>query len=126
MDNVFIERLWRSLKYEEIYLREYRTLVELEPGLQRWFERYNAWRPHQALGNRTPAQVHAQNGGAANHRSFQKPHENTPCRGRFWFFHSGSETLFRYAPKRLLPSVPESKSGPFILNHCSSNSLTLT
>jgi len=66
MDNVFIERLWRSLKYEEIYLREYRTLVELEPGLQRWFERYNTWRPHQALDNRTPAQVHAQNGGAAN------------------------------------------------------------
>ena len=62
MDNVFIERLWRSLKYEEIYLREYSTLVALEPGLERWFEQYNTWRPHESLGNRTPQQVHAQHG----------------------------------------------------------------
>lgn len=58
MDNVFIERLWRSVKYEEIYLREYSTLPALETGLQSWFQRYNTWRPHQALGNRTPDQVH--------------------------------------------------------------------
>ena len=58
MDNVFIERLWRSVKHEEIYLREYSTLPELETGLRRWFERYNTWRPHQALGNRTPSQAH--------------------------------------------------------------------
>jgi len=60
MDNVFIERLWRSLKYEEIYLREYATLPELEAGLKKWFKRYNTWRPHEALGNLTPAVVHAQ------------------------------------------------------------------
>lgn len=58
MDNVFIERLWRSLKYEEIYLREHATLPALEAGLERWFARYNGWRPHQALGNLTPQQVH--------------------------------------------------------------------
>ena len=58
MDNVFIERLWRSVKYEEIYLREHATLRELEAGLRDWFERYNTWRPHQALGNLTPQQVH--------------------------------------------------------------------
>lgn len=58
MDNVFIERLWRSVKYEEIYLREHATLPELVVGLDRWFLRYNGWRPHQALGNRTPNQVH--------------------------------------------------------------------
>lgn len=58
MDNVFIERLWRSVKYEEIYLREYGTLPELEAGLRRWLDRYNTWRPHQALGNRTPSQTH--------------------------------------------------------------------
>jgi len=57
-DNVFIERLWRSVKHEEIYLREYSTLPELEAGLRRWFERYNTWRPHQSLGNRTPSQAH--------------------------------------------------------------------
>ena len=58
MDNVFIERLWRSVKYEEIYLREHSTLPALETGLGEWFERYNGWRPHQALGNRTPEQAH--------------------------------------------------------------------
>ena len=58
MDNVFIERLWRSVKYEEIYLREHATLPALRLGLENWFERYNTWRPHQALGNSTPAQAH--------------------------------------------------------------------
>jgi putative transposase len=58
MDNVFIERLWRSVKYEEIYLREHGTLPDLITGLKGWFERYNTWRPHQALGNRTPQQAH--------------------------------------------------------------------
>ena len=60
MDNVFIERLWRSVKYEEIYLKEYATVDALERGLTQWFERYNSWRPHQALGNRTPAQAYAE------------------------------------------------------------------
>lgn len=58
MDNVFIERLWRSVKYEEIYLREHATLPALEAGLGKWFNRYNNWRPHQNLGNLTPAYVH--------------------------------------------------------------------
>lgn len=56
MDNVFIERLWRSLKHEEVYLRDYANVRELERGLDRWMERYNHWRPHQALGNQTPQQ----------------------------------------------------------------------
>jgi putative transposase len=54
VDNVFIERLWRSLKYEEVYLRDYRDLHELERSLNRWFERYNTWRPHQSLQGKTP------------------------------------------------------------------------
>jgi putative transposase len=58
MDNVFIERLWRSVKYEDIYLREYATIPALVAGLKGWFERYNAWRPHQALGNLTPDKVY--------------------------------------------------------------------
>ena len=58
MDNVFIERLWRSVKYEEIYLKEYSTLPALEAGLEQWFDRYNTWRPHQALGNQTPQHIH--------------------------------------------------------------------
>ena len=59
MDNVFIERLWRSLKYEEIYLREHATLPTLKIGLEKWFKRYNTWRPHEALGNLTPDVVYA-------------------------------------------------------------------
>jgi len=61
MDNVFIERLWRSLKYEDIYLRGYGTVGELQTGISQWIERYNAWRPHQALGNETPAHVYETN-----------------------------------------------------------------
>ena len=55
MDNVFIERLWRSVKYTEIYLREHATLGALRSGLGNWFRQYNEWRPHAALGNLTPA-----------------------------------------------------------------------
>jgi putative transposase len=62
MDNVFIERLWRTLKHDEIYLKEYPTGQLLEAGLQRWFKRYNTMRPHQALDNRTPAEVYAEAG----------------------------------------------------------------
>lgn len=58
MDNVFIERLWRSVKYEEIYLKEYAAIPELQQGLETWFNRYNHWRPHQNLGNLTPAHVY--------------------------------------------------------------------
>jgi putative transposase len=58
MDNVFIERLWRSVKYEDIYLREYATIPALFAGLKRWFERYNTWRPHESLGNLTPEKVY--------------------------------------------------------------------
>ena len=58
MDNVFVERLWRSLKYEDIYLKGYATVGELEEGVRQWLERYNTWRPHQNLGNKTPADVY--------------------------------------------------------------------
>ena len=54
VDNVFIERLWRSVKYEEIYLFEHATIIELCEGLAKWFVRYNDWRPHEALSNQTP------------------------------------------------------------------------
>ena len=58
MDNVFIERLWRSVKYQEIYLFEHSTLPALRAGLTKWFGRYNHWRPHRTLGNITPAVVY--------------------------------------------------------------------
>jgi putative transposase len=58
MDNVFIERLWRSIKYEDIYLREYSNVALLKAGVSQWLHRYNTWRPHEALGNRTPSAVY--------------------------------------------------------------------
>lgn len=50
MDNVFIERLWRSLKYECVYIHAFETGTELRAGLARWIGYYNADRPHSALG----------------------------------------------------------------------------
>lgn len=58
LDNVFIERLWRSVKYEDIYLRQYADGHELHAGLKRYFRFYNHHRPHSALDNRTPASVY--------------------------------------------------------------------
>ena len=55
LDNIFIERLWRSLKYEEVYLRDYALVPEARAGIGSWFRFYNHERPHQSLGYRTPA-----------------------------------------------------------------------
>ena len=57
MDNVFIERLWRSLKYEDVYLKGYADGREARAGIAAWIAFYNDRRPHQALGNRTPMAV---------------------------------------------------------------------
>jgi len=57
-DNVFIERLWRSVKYEEVYLRAYESVSEARAGLGRYFEFYNANRPHSSLGGITPDQLY--------------------------------------------------------------------
>ena len=54
MDNVFIERLWRSLKYECVYLHAFETGSELRAGLTKWIGYYNANRPHSGLGGQTP------------------------------------------------------------------------
>lgn len=58
VDNIFIERLWRTVKYEDIHLKEYATVPVLTTGLQSYLGFYNAERPHQGLGYRTPAEVH--------------------------------------------------------------------
>jgi putative transposase len=57
-DNIFIERLWRSVKYEEVYLHEYRTVLEARRQLARYFRFYNTERIHEALEYRTPAEVY--------------------------------------------------------------------
>lgn len=58
MDNVFIERLWRSVKYEEVYVNEYRSVRELRKHLGEYFDFYNNERPHQSFDGRTPAEVY--------------------------------------------------------------------
>ena len=57
MDNVFVERLWRSVKYEEVYLKAYQNGSEARRGIGAYLAFYNQERPHQALGYRTPGQV---------------------------------------------------------------------
>lgn len=56
-DNIFVERLWRTVKYEEVYLKAYANAGEARKGLGEYFRFYNELRPHQALGYRTPAEV---------------------------------------------------------------------
>ncbi len=58
LDNVFVERLWRTVKYEEVYLRDYASPREARQGLSAYFLFYNEERPHQALGYRTPAETY--------------------------------------------------------------------
>lgn len=58
LDNIFIERLWRSLKYEEVYLKSYGSVAEAVEGIGNYFELYNYKRPHQSLGYLTPAKVY--------------------------------------------------------------------
>ena len=62
LDNIFVERLWRSVKYEEVYLKAYRNGSEARRGIDAYLDLYNRERPHQSLGYRTPAQVFAAEG----------------------------------------------------------------
>ena len=57
-DNVFVERLWKSVKYEEVYLRAYDSVPDARAGLGRYFEFYNGRRPHSSLGGMTPEECY--------------------------------------------------------------------
>ena len=87
LDNCFVERLWRSVKYEEVYLHDYASPREARKGLARYFDFYNHERPHQALEYCTPAQVHlgadraAPHGGRDQHLTTATtpgPHQDQP------------------------------------------------
>ena len=65
LDNVFVERLWRSVKYEDIYIKDYERVPELESGLSAYFRFYDEERPHQSLGYRTPGEVYRAGPGRA-------------------------------------------------------------
>lgn len=66
LDNIFVERLWRSVKYEDIYIKGYSSMVDLNAGMASYFAFYNTERPHQGLSNLTPAEVYesGRGGGA--------------------------------------------------------------
>lgn len=57
-DNIFVERLWRTIKYEDIYIKDYASVIELQNGLEEYLWLYNYERPHQGLGYQTPAKVY--------------------------------------------------------------------
>jgi len=61
LDNVFVERLWRTVKYEHVYLHDYETVMQLEQGLAGYFSFYNHERPHQSLSDQAPARVYFAN-----------------------------------------------------------------
>lgn len=63
LDNIFVERLWRSVKYEDVYLKGYATMGELTIGLTQYFSFYNAERPHQSLDYKTPNEVYGSGKG---------------------------------------------------------------
>jgi putative transposase len=71
LDNIFIERLWRSLKYEEVFVKAYESVQAARLGIGQWFSFYNEERPHQALGYRTPRAIFE---GEAS-----EPVDNTPA-----------------------------------------------
>ena len=58
MDNIMVERLWRSVKYEEVYLKDYESVGKLTAALRQYFAFYNTERPHQSHGDRTPVEVY--------------------------------------------------------------------
>jgi len=79
-DNIFVERLWRNVKYEDVYLKGYATMGELMVGLAEYFIFYNGERPHQSLGQKTPEVVYrtAIGGGAVIVDKFPRAVEGTP------------------------------------------------
>jgi putative transposase len=80
LDNIFVERLWRTIKYEDVYLKGYATLSELIPGLTEYFSFYNSERPHQSLGYQTPDSIYVsgEGGGASIPDNFGGAREESP------------------------------------------------
>jgi putative transposase len=58
VDNIFVERLWRTIKYQEVYLKDYQTVQEAIEGIGKYIDKYNNWRPHQSLDYQTPAEIY--------------------------------------------------------------------
>ena len=68
-DNIFVERLWRTVKYEEVNLKAYANVLDAQRGLEDYFRFYNDRRPHQALGYRTPGEAFSEGRAPKNEES---------------------------------------------------------
>lgn len=96
-DNIFTERLWRTVKYEDVYLKGYRTIDEARSGLDSFFLRYNTRRKHESLGYRTPASIYFGEAADAKFTVFGQNLQKTT-------FQNDLQTTFRYqADPRYLP-----------------------
>lgn len=95
LDNIFVERLWRSVKYENVYLKGYASMTELLLGLTEYFAFYNGERPHQSLGNHTPDAVYrsGEGGGASIVDRFGGPPGSSPASLRPTKEEPGTEDL---------------------------------
>lgn len=89
LDNIFVERLWRSVKYEDVYLNGYANMAALMVGLARYFAFYNGERPHQSLDYRAPDEVYRSGSGGGGgaiivdkYGAADAAVEAEPCRGR--------------------------------------------
>ena len=105
-DNIFVERLWRSVKHEDVYLNGYATMGELLIGLTKYFAFYNTERPHQPLGNLTPQEVHkTSSGGGAMIVDKYRVKERLPVALR------SSGTGFEEVRIDSEPAIPIAKTG---------------
>ena len=89
LDNVFVERLWRTVKYEEVYLKDYANVWEAETSLREYFEFYCYDRRHQSLNNRTPAEVYGVQ------RTKRSTRRRRTLRAEYWCPHRMIATMTR-------------------------------
>jgi putative transposase len=108
-DNIFVERLWRSVKHEDVYLKGYATMGELVLGLTEYFVFYNGERPHQALEQKTPELVYrtAIGGGAVIVDKFGGAEEETPVPLRSTGVSSSRSNSKKQIPGQRRPAANE-------------------
>ena len=108
-DNIFVERLWRSVKHEDVYLKGYATMGELVLGLTEYFDFYNGERPHQSLGQKTPELVYrtAIGGGAVIVDKFGGAEEETPVPLRSTGVSSSRSNSKKQKPGQRRPAANE-------------------
>jgi putative transposase len=108
-DNIFVERLWRSVKHEDVYLKGYASMGELLVGLTEYFAFYNGERPHQSLGQKTPDVVYRSgvSGGALIVDRFGGAMEESPVPLRS----TGDSSITKASPEATATTKAKAKPG---------------